>query len=428
MCKYIDYEEQKRLSRLKNIRGSINIQHNSWQANQLEKRRKEQIRQRKRDEEAKKRRRRAAETAKKKGGFLVDTTATGTAPYEFTKCGLKLRLEKSSSSTTTASASGPEKRRTDANTDNKSENKQQLTLVSRYAIDSIELNRRKPPHVRKKNVTKRKEQSCGPDASGRAMNAKKKEGTKNIKPGATQKQPQPNSSQTANSGSSSSSSTSKGKENGDNPNRSSNQSSDSEYTTKACNEQTSLTKGKLLLQKKKQINKKSSESYFMDFESLKREHADAIEMLKQLDEENKRLFVRKDGDGLDVDAKWTDEEEEERENVNDDDDDVVEESSAVITLPEGMLCATHLSISLHDSIGDDYLQEQDDRQEVGSKRKDDLGDESDDESDAGHSNSNCSRSNQGTDNDDEEDFVGWEYGADTDVVEAIETPTLARII
>ena len=424
MCKYIDYEEQKRLSRLKNIRGSINNQHNSWQANQLEKRRKEQMRQRKRDEEAKKRRRRAAEKTKNKGAFLVDTTATGTAPYEFTKCGLKLRLEKSySSTTTTSSALGSEKRRMDvkrddANTDTKSESKQQLPLVSKYAIDSIELNRRKPPHVRKKNVVKRKEQSCGgpdPDAGGRGMNAKKKEDANSIKPpGAAQKRKQQQDSiQTANSGSSSSSSTiSKGKENGDNPNRSSNQSA-SENTTQAC-KQTSLTKGKQLLQKKKPINKKSSESYFMDFESLKREHADAIEMLKQLDEENKRLFVRKDGDGLDVDTKWIDrEEEEEREDIN---DDVVEESSAVITLPEGMLCATHLSISLHDSIGDDCLQEQDD-QEVGSKSEAELSVKSDDESEAGQLSSICSRSSHGKDSEDEEDLVDWECGADTDVVE-----------
>ena len=418
MCKYIDYEEQKRLSRLKNIRGSINNQHNSWQANQLEKRRKEQMRQRKRDEEAKKRRRRAAEKTKNKGAFLVDTTATGTAPYEFTKCGLKLRLEKSySSTTTTSSALGSEKRRMDvkrddANTDTKSESKQQLPLVSKYAIDSIELNRRKPPHVRKKNVVKRKEQSCGgpdPDAGGRGMNAKKKEDANSIKPpGAAQKLKQQQDSIQA-----ATTTISKGKENGDNPNRSSNQSA-SENTTQAC-KQTSLTKGKQLLQKKKPINKKSSESYFMDFESLKREHADAIEMLKQLDEENKRLFVRKDGDGLDIDTKWTDREEEE-EREEDINDDVVEESSAVITLPEGMLCATHLSISLHDSIGDDCLQEQDD-QEVGSKSEAELSVKSDDESEAGQLSSICSRSSHGKDSEDEEDLVDWECGADTDVVE-----------
>ena len=383
MCKYIDYEEQKRLSRLKNIRGSVNMHHNSWQANQLEKRRKEQIRQRKR--EAKRR-------AEKKG-FRVDT-GCAVSPFEFTKCGLKLRLEKSSFTT----ASGPEKRRTeakrDANTVKPVESKQ-LQLVSKYAIDSIELNRRKPAPAGM-NMTKRKDgiklikpkQSCGTT----------KADTNNIKPHATQKQ-QKDSCKTANltrDNNNRSCSSSEGKENGDNPNRSN--ESDSENAL-ACNR--TLTKGKLL-QKKKPI-KKSTKSYFMDFESLKREHADAIEMLKQLDEENKRLFVRKD-EGLDIDRKWSEEEEEEHAN-----DDTVEELSAVITLPEGLLHATHLSISLHDI--EDNEQDQD-AQEVGVKPEAalciDLGDEFDDESEAGHYYSICSRSVQGTDNEDEEDLVDVE--------------------
>ena len=78
MCKYIDYEEKKRKERLRNVRGSVNqsMQHNSWHATQLEKRRKEQLRQRKIDAKKKNRR---------KKGFQVDT---GRTPYEFTKCGL----------------------------------------------------------------------------------------------------------------------------------------------------------------------------------------------------------------------------------------------------------------------------------------------------------------------------------------------------
>ena len=380
MCKYIDYEEQKRLSRLKNIRGSINIQHNSWQANQLEKRRKEQIRQRKR--EAKRR-------AEKKG-FQVDTGCAAT-PYEFTKCGLKLRLEKSSST------KAPEKRRTeakrDANTD-KPESKQ-LPLVSKYAIDSIELNRRKPAPARK-NVTQK--QSCG---------TKKKADTNNIKPHATQKQ-QKDSSKTANlarDNNSRSCSSGEGKENGDNPNRSN--ESDGE-NAQACNQ--TLAKGKLL-QKKKSI-KKSTESYFMDFESLQREHADALSMLKELDEQNKLLFVRKD-EGFDIDTKWSEEEDEEEDAT----DDAVEESSAVITLPEGMLHATHLSISLHDIEDDDQEQH---TQEVGVKPEAalcvDLDDEFDDKFEAGHSYSVCSRSKLGTDNEDGEYLGDVEDGADTDVM------------
>lgn len=375
MSKFVDYAEQKRLSRLKNIRGSINqsMQHNTWQASQLEKRRKEQIRQRKR--EAKRR-------AEKKG-FQVDTSCAAT-PYEFTKCGLKLRLEKSSSTT------APEKSRTkvkrEANNADEPE-KKQLPLVSQYAIDSIELNRRKPAPARE-NVTKRKEdikvckQSGGglkvgpcPDA-GRTMNSmKKKEGTINsikkkeettskIKPNAIQRQQNKDSNISVNlardnsrssdsSSSRSSRGSSEGKENGDNSNRSKVSDSD------GVEAKQTLPKGKLSSQKKKPT-KKSTDSYFMDFASLKREHADAIEMLKQLDEENKRLFVKKDGGGFNFHAEWTKGQEEKEEDVG--------EESLAVTLPEGMLHATHLSISLHE-IEDDNLQ---DDGEVDAKLGDEL--------------------------------------------------------
>ena len=410
MCKYIDYEEQKRLSRLKNIRGSVNqsMQHNSWQASQLEKRRKEQIRQRKR--EAKKR-------AEKKE-FQVDTGCAAT-PYAFTKCGLKLRLDKSKA---------PEKSRTEAKREANTDKpvSKQLPLVSQYAIDSIELNRRKPAPSQK-NVTKRKEDiklnkhsggglEVGPDA-GRATNSKKKD--INTKSNAvTQKQAKEDSNKSSNlvrdntRSSNSNSSSSEGKENGDNPNRS------NESKNENAEAKQTLTKGKLFLHKKQPM-KKSTDSYFMDFESLKREHADAIEMLKQLDEENKRLFVRKDGGVLDLDAEWTKEEED--DDIN---EDAVEKSLAV-TLPEGMLHATHLSISLHD-IEDNDLQ--DDREvgtkpeaEVGNELDDELCDELDDESEAEHSYSNSCRSKQEVDDEyeeeeDDDDLEDSEDGGDTEVL------------
>jgi len=385
MCKYIDYEEQKRLSRLKNIRGSVNqsMQHNSWQASQLEKRRREQIRQRKR--EAKKR-------AEKKE-FQVDTGCAAT-PYAFTKCGLKLRLDKSKA---------PEKSRTETKREAHTDKpvSKQLPLVSQYAIDSIELNRRKPAPAQR-NVTKRKEDiklnkhsgggiEVDPDA-GRATNSKKKDIKSNA---VTQKLAKEDSNKSSNlvrdntRSSNSNSSSSEGKENGDNPNRS------KESKNENAEAKQTLTKGKLFLQKKQPM-KKSTDSYFMDFESLKREHADAIEMLKQLDEENKRLFVRKD-----LDAEWTKEEED--DDIN---EDAVEKSLAV-TLPEGMLHATHLSISLHD-IEDDDLQ--DDREvgttpeaELGNELDDELCDKLDDESEAEHSYSNSCRSKQEVDDEYEED-------------------------
>mmetsp|Transcript_5098 Transcript_5098/g.7773 ORF Transcript_5098/g.7773 Transcript_5098/m.7773 type:complete len:427 (+) Transcript_5098:237-1517(+) len=409
MSKFVDYSEQKRLSRLKNIRGSINqsMQHNTWQASQLEKRRKEQIRQRKR--EAKRR-------AEKKG-FQVDTGCA--TPYEFTKCGLKLRLEKSSNTT------APEKSRTKTKreTNNADEpERKQLPLVSQYTIDRIELHRRKPvPAQKNVNVTKRKEDvkvskpfggglkvgPC-PDA-GRTMDSKKKEA--NIKPNATQRQykdsntsvnlARDNSRSSDSSSSRCSSSSSEGKENGDNSNRS--------KESDGVEAKQTLPKGKLSVQKKKPA-KKSTDSYFMDFASLKREHADAIEMLKQLDEENKLLFVKKDGGGLDFDAEWTKGQKEKAEDVN---DDAGEESLAVM-LPEGMLHATHLSISLHE-IEDDDLHDRE--VDANAKLGDKLADGLDDESDSENSYSNSSLSKQEGDDEDEQDFEDSEEGVDTDVEE-----------
>ncbi|KAL7460049.1 hypothetical protein ACHAXS_000517, partial [Conticribra weissflogii] len=83
MAKYVDSTETRRLSRLKNVRSSIGnaMAHNSWQKQQIEKRRREQLKQRKQE-------------AKKKpigDGIKIDT---GVTPYEFTKCGLKLKLDK----------------------------------------------------------------------------------------------------------------------------------------------------------------------------------------------------------------------------------------------------------------------------------------------------------------------------------------------
>jgi hypothetical protein len=86
MTRYIDSNEARRLSRLKNVRSSIGgtmSQHSGWQRAQIEKRRREQLRQRKKQ-------------AKKKplgDGIRVDT---GIHPCDYTKTGLKLKLDQPS--------------------------------------------------------------------------------------------------------------------------------------------------------------------------------------------------------------------------------------------------------------------------------------------------------------------------------------------
>jgi len=76
MCKYLDSNEARRLARLKNVRSSIRstmTSHSGWQKEQIEKRRKEQLRHRK--QQAKKKP--IGEGIKVETSILVDYTTTG---------------------------------------------------------------------------------------------------------------------------------------------------------------------------------------------------------------------------------------------------------------------------------------------------------------------------------------------------------------
>jgi len=313
MCKYIDYEETKRLSRLRNVRGSISLlqQHNSWQALQLQKRRSEQIRQRKKDENAKKK-------DEEKKGFQVDTGSTAT-PYEFTKCGLKLNL-----------SSQANRRGADVVKEEMSQpESSKQPLMSRFARDSIELNRRKNAPSEKKIAS----------LKDGGTNEKNKQAKKDVKPIVVRNKNsnEPISDGETNNAGRSNSSRSEGKEN------------DEANQNQTCGNavEQPLIEGKLLLKRKK-TRKKSTALYFMDFESLKREHADAILMLKQLDEENKRLFVTEHEENVDEEiANWANEDNEVR---------IDESIVADVILPDGLMHATHLSISLHD-LEDNPLQQ-----------------------------------------------------------------------
>jgi len=83
MAKYIDTDEARRLTRLKSIKSSIsnNFKHNDWQAQRIEKRRRERLRKQK-------------EEAMRKplgDGIHVDTKVSKVDAM--TKCGLKLKLK-----------------------------------------------------------------------------------------------------------------------------------------------------------------------------------------------------------------------------------------------------------------------------------------------------------------------------------------------
>ena len=81
MAKYVDASEAMRLKRLKNIKSSLGnkMSHNDWQKEQIEKRRKDQLRQRR-------------EEAKRKplgDGIRVDTKISKSDAIS--KCGLRLK-------------------------------------------------------------------------------------------------------------------------------------------------------------------------------------------------------------------------------------------------------------------------------------------------------------------------------------------------
>lgn len=353
MCKYIDYEEKKRLSRLANVRGSVNqaMKHNSWQASLLEKRRKEQIKQRKIDNAKKK-------NGKKKG-FEVDTSASSSGT-EFTKCGLKLKLSSQpSTSATTASKKSREVLAAAAKREN--DILANKPLVSQFARDSIELNRRK-------NATNRKKPSSLPTnkPSNGIINMKKANTTKN-KVGEKKATVPPNKKDSDEAAATvRAKAGSKGKENGDSNNA----------DTKQI-----LAEGKILLRRKSTTKKKTSDSYYMDFESLKREHADAISMLKQLDEENKRLFVKKDEAVDDSNAYaatfgWAGGEDSSEELEH----EHVDESIVPVSVPEGLLNATHLSIDIDNNNEEYDVEVKDEAQVGGDNDAIDTDDDDDDDS------------------------------------------------
>ena len=83
MTKYIDSNEQRRKNRLKNTKSSIGstmTSHSGWQKSQIEKRRKEQLRQKRRD------------AKKKQLGTGIEVENKVSKSDAVSKCGLKLKV------------------------------------------------------------------------------------------------------------------------------------------------------------------------------------------------------------------------------------------------------------------------------------------------------------------------------------------------
>mmetsp|Transcript_15764 Transcript_15764/g.33922 ORF Transcript_15764/g.33922 Transcript_15764/m.33922 type:complete len:424 (-) Transcript_15764:94-1365(-) len=240
MVKHVDSNETRRLNRLKHVKSSIgsNMGHSGWQKQQIEKRRKEQLRQRKK-------------AAKKKplgDGIQVDTKISRSDAIS--KCGLKLKAQHDA-------ASGKARAR------NVEVSERQKKEVPRRANPSgLRLNhRRNAPmkQVDRSNVS---------------------ENLATIKQDTAQEPKQRSQIH----GSNPRFRGDDGKENSDN-------STNREPIVSKDTKQTVVSK------KAPHANK-----YFMDIDSLRREHADAIKMLEELDkcEGNKRKSLDSEDNSVDL--------------------------------------------------------------------------------------------------------------------------------
>ncbi|KAL7541846.1 hypothetical protein ACHAXR_011292 [Thalassiosira sp. AJA248-18] len=240
MSKYIDSNEARRLNRLKTIKSSIGskVAHNGWQKQQIEKRRKEQIRQRKKD-------------AKKKqtgDGIQVDTKISKSDAVS--KCGLKLKVIAADP------ASGKIRQKKEA-----SQNTQRPRLLD--PKKQTDTNRSKANAVQGYHVS-----SLGDRSNVAGINSDIKRGTQKYD-SKQKKLP-----------------VDEGKENSDN-------SANKEPLNSKDSGLDVPKEDTRRVPKRQDITKKH---FHMDIDSLRREHADAIKMLEELDksEGNRRRSLDSD--------------------------------------------------------------------------------------------------------------------------------------
>ena len=326
MQKYIDSNEARRLSRLNNIKSSIGskMQHNCYLKIQTEKRRKEQLKQRKME----------AKNRKHIGnGIHVDTSISKADAVS--KCGLKLKVTQENTARQVSSRVHQEKKKVEAKKPSTRRGfvpkKKQAVHVEEEASLPLLKDRLKVSDVGNNNST----------------NTRSKQ-PKQLAP--IQRKPR-------NSLIHQRRRVEDGKENSDN----SNSSSNNQELPRNKPDLSAVHKGASTTSQKK---------YFMDIDSLRREHADAIKMLEELDKnegqrrrrsldssaESNASFASYNSVNNTLDdefvqdcsskSPYTDEVVVRRNNTNND---------APHTVTESFLDMTHLSISLRDEFdcGDD---------------------------------------------------------------------------
>lgn len=244
MSKYIDSNEARRLNRLKHVKSSIggSMGHNGWQKQQIEKRRREQLRQR----------RRAAKKKPLGDGIRVDTKVSKSDAIS--KCGLKLKVQQ------------------DADGGNKARARKEASGPPREA--SHKTGPGLPLNRRRYNPTK---QTDGSNASDDRA-AMKRNSIQKPKP--AKQAPRKHVSNTRFRGDD-------GKENSDNS---------------ANNKRPRVSKEAPRADAAPR-RVPPSKKYFMDIDSLRREHADAIRMLEELDKcegEKRRSLGSSEGNSFDL--------------------------------------------------------------------------------------------------------------------------------
>ena len=233
MLKFIDVKETRRLSRLKNVKSSIGstISHNGWLKKQIEKRRIEKLRQRK-------------EEAKKKpigDGIQVDTKIRKSDAVS--KCGLKLKV------TNTQEESSRNSYRRMTNQVEKSMNTPALMdekETQALNLSAASLQRRDQTSILRKNSTNQPTNRTSATKLNNSIRCESERRPCRVN---------------------------KGKENNQNPYKNKSQHKDAV-------EHMGTTKKRST----------TSKHFYMNIDSLRREHADAIKMLEELDinEGNKR--------------------------------------------------------------------------------------------------------------------------------------------
>jgi len=346
MAKYIDSNESRRLSRLKTIKSSLSSKtsHSGWQKAQIEKRRKEQLRQRK------------LESRKKPIGQGVQVDTSVSKSDAISKSGLKLKV--------TTENTGK--------VNNVSKQKLQIKPKALAEPSSQKQSTNKPvsfPLNRRRYVPKKKQESNNVESAKLPL-LKDKVSDVGKKPNKHQptKQPTKQLATVSHNSIKSSKPINSQKLYGPSQRRVAEDKENSDNSS--SKKETHQKKSQQVIAPKKSVTTSPKKEYFMDIHSLRREHADALKMLEELDkkegQQRRSLESADNPSSADDDNNYVplgirrnrNSERDSYDSINNTlDDEFVKDCSSRSTsfdevapaaVTDSFLNMTHLSISLRD--------------------------------------------------------------------------------